>query len=216
MSLLATLRPYAQENGWFLTAQKAFGGLYRRLRDGLIARELRTQGLSLGRNPRIAGIRHIVLGANFSAADALWIDAITEFAGHRYTPHLVIESNCNVSSYVHIACTNRITIGEGFLCGSNVIISDHAHGQYQGANQTGPEIRPTSRRLSSDGVVTIGNNVWLGDGVAILAGAHIGDGAIIGANSVVNGIIPPNTIAAGAPARVVRRWNGTEWARETP
>jgi acetyltransferase-like isoleucine patch superfamily enzyme len=46
--------------------------------------------------------------------------------------------------------------------------------------------------------------VWLGRGVAVLKGAHIERGAVIGANSVVAGHIPANAIAVGAPARVVR------------
>ena len=211
----STLAAQAQENGWYLTAQRAFGGLWRRVRDGILARELGAVGMRLGRNPRIAGVRCIQLGANFSAADGLWLEAVAEYCGHRYTPQLVIGENCNFSSYVHVACTNRITIGDGLLCGSGVLISDHAHGQYRGAGQTGPEMRPAARRLSNDGVVTIGKNVWLGDGVVVLAGAEIGDGVIIGANSVVNGPIPANTMAVGAPAKVVRCWNGTEWVRIT-
>jgi len=215
MALLpTTLVAQAQENGWYLTAQRAFGGLWHRVRDGILARELGVVGMGLGRNPRIAGVRSIRLGPNFSAADGLWLEAVTEYCGYRYTPQLTIGANCNLSSYVHIACTNRVTIGDGLLSGSGVMISDHAHGQYRGADQTGPESRPAMRRLSNDGVVTIGRNVWLGDGVVVLAGAEIGDGVIIGANSVVNGPIPPNTIAVGAPAKVVRCWNGKEWVRE--
>ena len=211
----STLNAYAQENGWYLTGWRTLGGLWRRVRDSFIARALGAESMGLGRSPRIAGVRHIRLGANFAAADCLWLDAVTEFAGFRYTPELVIGANCNVSSYAHIACTNRVTIGDGLLCGSGVMISDHAHGQYHGAEQTGPEVRPAARRLSNDGVVVIGNNVWLGDGVVVLAGAVIGDGAVIGANSVVNGVIPAKTVAVGAPAKVVRRWNGTEWVRVT-
>lgn len=212
---LAKLRSSAQENGWFLTVQRTLQAVTRRLRDRILARDLGARGLALGHNPRLYGVRNIHLGPNFAAADGLWLEAVTSFGGHTYTPHLTIGADCNLSSYVHIACTNRVAIGDGLLCGSHVIITDHAHGQYRGAAQTGPAIRPGLRRLSNDGVVFIGNNVWLGDGVVVLAGAEIGDGAVIGANSVVNGVIPPGTIAAGAPARPIRRWNGTEWGRIT-
>jgi lipopolysaccharide O-acetyltransferase len=49
----------------------------------------------------------------------------------------------------------------------------------------------------------------------VLAGATIGDGAVIGANSVVTGHIPGGTIAVGAPARPVRRWDeaSRQWLR---
>lgn len=51
--------------------------------------------------------------------------------------------------------------------------------------------------------VRIGDDVWIGARVTILPGADIGNGAVIGAGSVVRGKIPPMVVAAGNPARVV-------------
>lgn len=51
----------------------------------------------------------------------------------------------------------------------------------------------------------VGNDVWIGQNVTVLPGVHIGDGAIIGAGSVVAGDIPPYCVAAGNPCRVVRQ-----------
>ena len=208
-----SLSAFLRENGLFLTAHKVLGAILRRSRDRLLARRLHTSRLRIGRHPRLTGLAHIQMGENFSAGDGLWLDAITTFAGETYSPKLTIGPNCNVSDHVHIASTNRVTIAEGLLCGSRVVISDHAHGLYSGSPQSPPDQRPALRSLSKDRTVTIGRNVWIGDGCAILPGAAIGDGAIIGANSVVNGVIPPNTIAAGAPARPVRDWDteSSEW-----
>lgn len=50
----------------------------------------------------------------------------------------------------------------------------------------------------------VGNDVWIGAGVTLLPGARIGDGAILGAGAVVGGRVPPYTVVAGNPARVVR------------
>ena len=210
-----SLRAYVKENGLFLLSHRIAGAALRRTRDRLLARRLGTQRLRIGRHPRLAGLAHIHLGENFSAGDGLWLDAITFFAGNAYAPSLTIGPNCNVSDHVHIACTNRITIAEGLLCGSRVIISDHAHGRYSGTRQSPPSQRPLHRPLSHDGTVTIGRNVWIGDGAAILAGADIGDGAIIGANSLVNGPVPPHTIAAGTPVHPLRHWTETtqQWLR---
>lgn len=51
----------------------------------------------------------------------------------------------------------------------------------------------------------IGNDVWLGQGARVLPGARIGDGVIVGAGAVIGGEVPPYSIVAGNPARVIRR-----------
>lgn len=57
-----------------------------------------------------------------------------------------------------------------------------------------------------DGAETtyIGNDVWLGHGACVLSGAHIGDGAVVGAHTVVRGTVPPYAIVFGNPAQVLR------------
>lgn len=64
--------------------------------------------------------------------------------------------------------------------------------------------RPLSRLQYSKGEVAIGRNVWIGDKVTVLPGVHIGDGAIIGAGSVVTGDVPAYAVVAGNPARIIR------------
>ena len=60
------------------------------------------------------------------------------------------------------------------------------------------------RPADTRGGVSIGNACWIGDRVTLLPGARIGDGAIIGAGSVVTSCIPPFSVAMGVPARVAR------------
>jgi acetyltransferase-like isoleucine patch superfamily enzyme len=214
---VASLRVFGAENGWLLLARRVAGATVRRLRDVVLARRLKTVGLRLGRSPKLVGLAHMRVGKNFSAGNGLWLEAATVVGGERYEPLITISANVNFSDNVHVGCTHRVTIGEGTLSGSNVIITDHSHGRYSGEDQSSPEIRPVERRLSNDKSITIGRNVWLGDGVAVLGGADIGDGAIIGANSVVNCCIPAFCIAVGAPARPVRRWDAerSKWAQWT-
>lgn len=55
------------------------------------------------------------------------------------------------------------------------------------------------------GDIVIGNDVWIGYEAVILSGVHIGDGAIIGARSLVTKDIPPYTIVGGLPAKKIRK-----------
>ena len=197
----------AREDGWAQALPRVLTSAWRRLRDGLTARRLRAPGFRAGRGPKLMGLAHMRLGRNFHAGDALWMEAVTAYADERFAPELVVGNNVSLSDNVHIACLRRIALGDGLLVGSRVLSSDHTHGVYRGAEQSGPTELPVARRLASAAEVVIGRNVWLGDGVAVLAGARIGDGVVIGANSVVSGDIAAGTMAVGAPARVVRRWD---------
>ena len=204
---MSRLFELARENGWPATIARALGGSTRRLRDKLTENKLRTTGFHVGKHPRLGGLARMRVGRNFHAGDDLWLEAVTSYAGESFTPQLVIGDDVSLSDRVHIACLASVTVGSGSLFGSGVIVSDHGHGRYHGDGQSSPATLPAQRKLHSTGPVVIGRNVWVGDGVAIFAGANIGDGAIIGANAVVTGIIPAGTIAIGAPARPIRRWD---------
>ena len=119
---------------------------------------------------------------------------------------LFIGKNCEIGDYCHFVATNKVKIGDNFLCASKVFISDTNHGHYRGKECTNPNIPPRNRILKSASI-EIGDNVWVGDNVVILDGTEIGNGCVIGANSVVKGKIPKNSIAVGVPARVIKRFS---------
>ena len=213
LAIVFRLQHAAATHGWFNLPHHAFTGLSRELRDRLWARRLHAPGFRAARSPRLLGASGLHLGPDFHARDFLWLEAVTAYteSGHttRFHPEIRIGRSARLSDNVHIACIDRVTIGDHLLCGSGVLISDHAHGSYRGAGAAAsdPGTPPAQRPLFSAGPVSIGNNVWLGDRVAVLPGSTIGDGCIIGVNSVVTGVIPPQTIAVGTPAKPVRRWN---------
>ena len=64
---------------------------------------------------------------------------------------------------------------------------------------------PAPSDMPFKGDTVIGNDVWIGQNAVILPGVHIGDGAIIGANSVVGSDVDPYTIVVGNPAKVLRK-----------
>ncbi len=208
MKHLGEARTFARANGWPTLVSRAGVGLQRRLRDRLTAKRLGSPGFRAGRSPRLLGLSHIALGEDFNAGDALWLEAVLSYAGQLFAPKLAIGPHARLSDGVHIACLDRITIGAHLLCGSHVLISDHLHGRYDlSPGASDPAVPPASRSLYSPAPVVLGDNVWLGDGVAVLAGAKIGDGCVIGANAVVNSAIPSGSVAVGVPARPVRSWD---------
>lgn len=95
-------------------------------------------------------------------------------------------------------------IGDEVLFASKVYVTDHNHGIYDGIEQSSPYAPPALRKLTNDKTVIIGKRVWVGDGVVILPGVHIGEGCIIGSNSVVTKNIPKFCMAVGVPAKVIK------------
>jgi acetyltransferase-like isoleucine patch superfamily enzyme len=172
--------------------------------------------IKLGSHNRIMGISNIRIGRSFTALDYLWLHAIeSDLVGNNYSPALVIGDNVVFGYFVHIAATRSVCIGNDVLVGSRVIITDHNHGIYKGAGQSNPVDAPTRRPLTPDVQTVVEDNVWIGDGVAILPGSHVGRGSVIGANSVVNGAIPEYCLAAGNPARPIRLYDfeTASWGR---
>lgn len=68
-----------------------------------------------------------------------------------------------------------------------------------------PEERNGMDGPEAAGPITIGNDVWIGGGVIILANVTIGDGCTVGAGSVVTKSVPPRTVVVGNPAKPVKR-----------
>ncbi len=120
----------------------------------------------------------------------------------QYEPEIIIGNDCNIGEFCHITAINKITIGDGLLTGRFVYIGDNAHG---GLSWEEANIPPAKRHLTSKGEIMIGRNVWIGDKVTILGGVTIGDNVIIGAGSIVTHDIPSNSMAAGAPAKIVKQ-----------
>lgn len=126
---------------------------------------------------------------------------------HSNTKCIVLGDNIQMNDYVHIAASEKITIGNNVLFASKIFITDLNHGNYTSTiNQDNPESLPINRTLSTK-QVTIEDNVWVGESVSILSGVTIGRGSIIGCNSVVTKDIPSYCIAVGNPALVIKKYS---------
>ncbi len=94
-------------------------------------------------------------------------------------------------------CNNKITIGRNVYISSEVVLNDADahHMGYEGYELSKP--------------IVIEDNVWIGMRAIILKGVAIGEGSVIAAGSVVTKSVPPHSLAAGVPARVIK--NGIQW-----
>jgi acetyltransferase-like isoleucine patch superfamily enzyme len=157
----------------------------------------------IGINFKFFGSQNIEIKNNASFHDFCWIQTIKSYRKTEYYPSLSIGKNFTCGNNVHISCAKKILIGDNVLIGSNVYIGDHSHG----STKTGVRnitIPPKEMPLDDLGVIIIGNNVWIGDGVVILAGSEIADGSVIGANSVVKNGFDIGCVIAGNPAKNVK------------
>lgn len=157
--------------------------------------------IKFGKIGDIRGMGCISIGNNTIFGDWIYLTAWTKYKGQKYNPSIRIGSNCSFGAFNHITAINYISIGDGVLTGKWVTITDNSHGNtdYETLKQ-----QPNLRLLYSKGSVIIGNNVWIGDKATILPGISIGDGAVIAANCVVTKDVPPYSVIAGNPARIIK------------
>lgn len=104
-----------------------------------------------------------------------------------------------VSPNTLILCREAVTIGSGCAIAFGVLVMDTDFHALSVGGETTPMTAP----------IHIGDHVWIGAGAQILKGVTVGEGAVIGAGAVVTRDIPPRTLAAGVPARVIRE--GVDW-----
>lgn len=135
--------------------------------------------------PDVHGTGNIRLGADLYLYADLHLE--TQESGA-----IEIGDRVVISRGTHIVAFDRVEIGEGTMIGEYVSIRDanHIYGQATNLRDAGH----TSRSIS------IGRNVWIGRGAAVLSGVRIGDDAVVGANAVVTRDVPCGAVVVGVPA----------------
>ena len=110
----------------------------------------------------------------------------------------------------------HISIGDNFYSNHNLIILDPAKVTFGNNVSIGPNCgfytaeHPLDAEQRKTGVefakpITVGNNVWIGGGVNVLAGVTIGNNVVIGAGSVVTKDVPDNCVIGGIPAKIIKK-----------
>ena len=123
---------------------------------------------------------------------------------------IIIGNNTWIGSGSYLKCAKKIEIGNFCMFADNIIIQDtDCHSLDKNKRRDFLKLPYKKRDIdiwyeSPIDEVIIGNDVWVGIYSIILKGVKIGDGAIIGAGSVVTSDVPENTIVAGNPAKVIQ------------
>lgn len=149
--------------------------------------------------------------------------------------HIHIGDNCRIYGKLESQGAGEIRIGNhccvyhnsilgsvnSIRVGNCVMISNHVHIYDNNNHPTSPAVRREMCMAGFDGdawrwkhaeasPVVIGDNVWIGECASVMKGVKIGNGAIVAAHAVVTKDVPPYTIVAGNPAKVVKELGDEE------
>lgn len=178
----------------------------------------RADGFEMHRPRTITNPAAIHLGTAVKLGAGSELKANTSFPGgwmrhpdgrhvsQTFQPVIRIGDRVTATGGLHVVAFKEIIIEDDVMFAANIFVSDGMHGtttaeepyKYQGITGIAP--------------VRIGRGSWIGQNVVVMPGVTIGELAVIGANSVVTRDVPARTVAVGAPARVVKRWDMTAQA----
>lgn len=141
-----------------------------------------------GRGIAFANAVHVITAADRTVR-------LTTWAMHGHQGRIDIADSVLICPGVRMDSASEISIGEGSMLAAGAYITDadwhDVYDRTQAIGQTAP--------------VALERNVWIGDGAIVCKGVHIGENSVIGAGSVVTKDIPANVIAAGNPAKTVKK-----------
>jgi acetyltransferase-like isoleucine patch superfamily enzyme len=133
----------------------------------------------------------LVLGPQVQTEPNVWISVGPD-------ARVVIGEGTFLNQGVMVAAVDRVEIGAHCMFANGSFITDGNH------RFDDPETPVPWQGFTSKAPTLVGDNVWAGANVVITSGVTIGERCVIGANSVVTSDLPPFSIAAGAPARVLK------------
>jgi acetyltransferase-like isoleucine patch superfamily enzyme len=142
------------------------------------------------------GIRYLIVQVD--AASCGRVVAVFESVFLKNLERISLGNNVSIHPMCYLEGEGRLSIGSdvSIAHGVTIMTTEHDYDVSQGKMRDSPVKRAP---------VLIGDDVWIGAGVKILAGVSIGDHVVIGAGAVVTKDIPSDSVAVGVPARVIKR-----------
>jgi acetyltransferase-like isoleucine patch superfamily enzyme len=148
------------------------------------------KGTVVGTRTEIINSNNVQIGKDCLIQDGVYIRAGTQ-------GKIVIRDRAAINSFARLFGHGGIEVGEDAQIGPGTLITTTDHDIH---NRLEARFKP----------VVIGQRAWIAANVTILPGVNIGENAVIGAGSLVNHDIPPNCVAVGVPARVIKEYSPPE------
>ena len=178
--------------------------LYRYLLRHLQALRYRMALQTFGRKSQIISPLSLDGKGNMSIGDNVYVGYKTWLAALPLTGEkqcrLELQDGVTIGHFNHIYATKRIILEKDVLTADRVYISDNLHGYAD------IHVPIKNQPIVQRGEVVIGEGSWLGENVCVL-GARIGKHCVVGANSIVTRDIPDYSVAVGAPAKVIKKYD---------
>jgi acetyltransferase-like isoleucine patch superfamily enzyme len=154
--------------------------------------------------------REISIGNRVTLARDVWLNVACRDV--RKEPAIIIEDGCGIGRRSMISARNQIRIGRNTIFGPSVCVIDHNH-EYQDVT-----VPIQHQGISKGGTIRIEEGCWIGFGAAIICTKNelvIGRNSVVGANSVVTRSVPPYSVVAGNPAKIVNQYDPVKktWMR---
>jgi acetyltransferase-like isoleucine patch superfamily enzyme len=150
--------------------------------------------ISVGSNSVIC--RQVEMSGNIALGDNCVVGSFT-ILSTAPTAKLEVGIDTYINSYTVIGAMEAVSIGNHCIFAAFVSITDATHG-------IDDLSIATKHAAIAAKPITIGDNVWLGSGVIVMMGSHIGNDAVVGARSLVRGDLPDRSVSFGTPAKVHR------------
>ncbi len=174
------------------------------------------RGVSIGHHFMTYNPDRITVEDDVVIAHHVTLRALTEYAWtsptQHFDPRIVLKRGCFINCFSEVAATKRVVIGENVMLAQGCYIADNNHG-YEDVSRSCKE-----QPAEVCGEVHIGDGSWLGAYTVVVGNITIGKHCVIGANSVVTRNLPDYSVAAGAPARILKRYDvaARRWRRTDP
>lgn len=132
-----------------------------------------------------------------------------EHLAQRFDGRITIGDRVTATAGLQLVAHAHIIVEDEVMFAANVYVSDGLHGMARG------DVPYKYQGIARIAPICIGYGSWIGQNAVIMPGVTIGRLCVVGAGSVVTRSIPDGSVAVGAPAKVIKRWEGGAWRAVT-